>query len=379
MNALNPVTGMTPVDHSDHSDHSDRSDRSTIADYSSLDERWAAVLRKDPDADGEFVFAVRTTGVFCRPSCPSRPARLENVVFFDTTTQAATAGFRACLRCKPEDVSLEHRRGDLIRRMCETMQASPVRLSLNQLAVQAGLSAYHFHRVFKSITGVTPGDFQSAIRKARVVTSLAKSGSVTDAIYDAGFNSSGRFYEGADRMLGMKPSSYRKGGAGEAIRYAVEPCALGVILVAATQRGVCAIEFGDSAHDLVARLRERFPKAEFSPADAQFKQWLGKILGYLEQPRGALDLPLDVQGTLFQQRVWKSLRDIAPGSQASYAEVAQSIGQPGAARAVASACASNPVALAVPCHRVVRSNGELSGYRWGGARKAELLRRESEG
>jgi AraC family transcriptional regulator, regulatory protein of adaptative response / methylated-DNA-[protein]-cysteine methyltransferase len=341
-----------------------------------LDEYWTAVQKKDQDYDGEFVFAVATTGIYCRPSCPSKTAKRQNVRFYETTFAAQSAGFRACKRCHPEGVSQQHTRNALIEQACEHMQNSASRLSLDELAHKVGMSPHHFHRVFKSIVGVTPKDYQQAILQKRMVNALDKSQSITEAIYDAGFNSAGRFYEGADAMLGMTAQSYRKEGSGVEIRYAVEPCALGVILVAATPRGVCAIEFGSSAHELVERLRGRFAQASFSPADETFRNWIGKILAYIEHPKTLLDMPLDVQGTVFQRRVWKALQDIPVGQTLSYTEVAEKIGQPSAARAVASACASNQIAVVIPCHRVVRSDGSLSGYRWGVERKAELLRRE---
>ena len=341
------------------------------------DKRWDAVQQRVRYFDGEFVFAVVTTGIYCRPSCPSKAAKRQNVRFFDTTSLALAAGFRACKRCKPDGISQEHARNDLIERACSLITANASPLTLNDLSAELDMSPHHLHRVFKLVTGVTPKDFQKAVLKARVQAALAKPQSITEAIYDAGFNSSGRFYEGADAMLGMTPQSLRRGGQGASIRYAVEPCALGVILVAATPRGVCAIEFGDSAHDLVDRLRLRFPKAMLEPADAQFRQWIGKVLQFIEQPQGLLDLPLHIQGTVFQQRVWKALQDIPSGQTASYAQVAEKIGQPTAVRAVARACAANEVAVAIPCHRVVRSDGSLSGYRWGVERKAELLRREA--
>lgn len=347
------------------------------------DPRWLAVVTKNKDLDGEFVFAVKTTGIYCRPSCPAKTAKRQNVAFFDTTQLAQAAGFRACKRCKPDGISPEHARNDWVARACQLMQHSATPLTLPALATQLGMSPHHLHRVFKATTGVTPKDYQQALLKGRLVKALDKPQTITDAIYDAGFNSSGRFYDGADALLGMTPSSFRSGGQGVGIRYAVEPCALGVILVAATARGVCAIEFGDSAHDLLARTRKRFPHAAFQPADAQFQQWLGQVLRCIEQPRSLhprslKDLPLDIQGTVFQQRVWKALQDIPAGQTESYAQVAQRIGQPTAVRAVAQACAANQLALAIPCHRVVRSDGSLSGYRWGIARKAELLAREAK-
>ncbi len=342
------------------------------------DPRWQAVVAKNKDLDGEFVFAVKTTGIYCRPSCPAKTAQRQNVAFFDTTQLAQAAGFRACMRCKPDGISHEHARNDWVARACQLMQASATPLTLTALAGQLGMSPHHLHRVFKATTGLTPKDYQQALVKARLANALDKQQTITDAIYDAGFNSSGRFYDGADALLGMMPSSFRSGGQGLEIRYAVEPCALGVILVAATGRGVCAIEFGESAHELLARTRARFPKATFQPADAQFTQWLGQVLSFIEQPRSLQDLPLDIQGTVFQQRVWKALQDIPLGQTESYAQVAQRIGKPTAVRAVAQACAANQLAMAIPCHRVVKADGSLSGYRWGTARKAELLAREAK-
>jgi AraC family transcriptional regulator of adaptative response/methylated-DNA-[protein]-cysteine methyltransferase len=246
-------------------------------------------------------------------------------------------------------------------------------MSLATLAQQVGLSAYHFHRLFKEVTGVTPRDYHRARQIARLNANLKDSPSVTAAIYDAGFSSAGRFYDHADAMLGMTASSYRQGAPGEDIRYAVQTCALGLVLVAATARGVCTIEFGDSVAELTARLHQRFPKANFRPADAQFDAWLKRVLDYLEAPAAQLDLPLDVRGTAFQQQVWKALRDVPAGTTTSYTAVAQTIGRPSAVRAVAQAIASNVVAVAVPCHRVVRSDGSISGYRWGVDRKERLL------
>jgi AraC family transcriptional regulator of adaptative response/methylated-DNA-[protein]-cysteine methyltransferase len=238
------------------------------------------------------------------------------------------------------------------------------------------MSPHHFQRVFKAVTGVTPKAFHKAVQTRRVTAALQSAQSVTAAIYEAGFNSAGRFYEDVPALLGMSPGSFRKGGAGEHIRYAIEPCSLGQVIVAATHKGVCAIEFDVSAQVLEERLRSRFSQAQFDPADAEFGRWVARVLRYIEQPRGVLDLPLDVQGTVFQRRVWQALRAIPVGETASYSELAKRIGQPRAFRAVAHACASNTVAVAIPCHRAVRANGDVSGYRWGLDRKAELLRRE---
>ncbi len=342
------------------------------------DARWTAVTQRDRQHDGEFVYAVRTTGVYCRPSCPSRAARRENVAFFDTTHAARDAGFRACRRCQPDGVSLEHRRVAAVQAACRALEGSASGLSLAELARAAHLSPHHFQRSFKAVTGLTPKGYFKTVQARRVQAGLGEASTVTQALYDAGYNASSRFYESAPSALGMKPEAYRKGGKGQSIRYAVEPCALGVILVAATPQGVCAIEFGDSAHALVEGLQQRFPKAQLQPGDPDFRQWMGRVLSHIEHPANLQDLPLDIQGTVFQRRVWDALRRIPIGQTASYAEVAAAIGQPSAMRAVAQACARNPVAMAVPCHRVVRSDGTLSGYRWGPERKALLLRRESK-
>lgn len=340
--------------------------------------RWQAVVRRDPQADGTFIYAVRTTGVYCRPSCPSRAAKRENVEFFESADLAVAAGYRPCQRCCPDGLSSRQRWTERVLEACRAIEQSPSALTLDQLAQQAGMSAPHFQRRFKAATGLSPKAYHKAVQARRVSASLQSAPSVTAALYDAGFNSAGRFYEDAPALLGMSPGSYRKGGAGEHIRHAVVPCTLGWIIVAATRKGICAIEFDGSAQALEDRIRARFPQARFEPGDAEFQQWIARVLRYIEQPRGVLDLPLDIQGTVFQRRVWQALHAIPAGQTASYTELAERIGQPGAFRAVAHACAGNPVALAIPCHRAVRANGNLAGYRWGIARKAELLRREHE-
>ena len=342
------------------------------------EQRWQAVVHRDVQADGEFVYAVRTTGTYCRPSCPSRAARRQNVEFFASPELAVAAGYRACKRCRPDAPSQQQQRNALVRLACRAIEHSPSTPTLAQLAQQAGMSPYHFHRIFKAVTGLTPKAFHQAVLARRVAATLQSAPSVTAALYDAGFNSAGRFYAAASALLGMSPGNYRKGGAGEHIRYAVEPCTLGWIVVAATRKGICAIEFGESEAMLADRVRARFSQAQFETADADFARWVARVLAYIEQPRGVLDLPLDVQGTVFQRRVWQALQTIPAGQTASYAELAVRIGQPQAWRAVAHACAGNPVALAIPCHRAVRANGDLAGYRWGIARKAKLLRRENE-
>lgn len=348
----------------------------TIAATQLAEQRWRAVVRRDPQADGEFVYAVRTTGVYCRPSCPSRAARRQNVAFFDTPTLAVAAGYRPCKRCRPDAPSQQRRRNALVQQACQAIERSTSTLTLARLAQQAGLSPHHFHRIFKAATGLTPKAFYKAVQARRVSAALQSAQSVTDAFYDAGFSSSGRFYETAPSLLGMSPGSYRKGGAGERIRYAVAPCALGWVIVAATRKGVCAIEFDDAAPTLVERVRARFREARFEPPDPEFKRWIARVLSYLDQPDGVLELPLDIQGTVFQRRVWQALQAIPAGRTASYSELAERIGQPTAFRAVAHACALNVVAVAIPCHRAVRADGSLAGYRWGLARKAALLRQE---
>jgi AraC family transcriptional regulator of adaptative response/methylated-DNA-[protein]-cysteine methyltransferase len=339
--------------------------------------RWAAVSARDPGADGQFVYAVRTTGVYCRPTCPSRAARRENVRFFPTAVLARAAGFRACRRCAPDDALPGAQQADTIGAACRALESSVSGIALADLARSARLSPHHFHRLFKRITGLTPKAYFKAVRDRRIQGALATAASVTDAIYAAGFNSAGRFYADGAPGLGMAPRAYRAGGADQSIRYAVAPCSLGFVIVAATARGVCGIELGDAEATLVSRLRQRFAKAVFAAADAQFQEWVQQVLGYIEQPRSLLTLPLDIQGTVFQRRVWQALQAIPMGSTLSYANLATAIGRPSAVRAVARACASNPLALAVPCHRVLRGNGDLAGYRWGVERKAELLRRES--
>jgi AraC family transcriptional regulator of adaptative response/methylated-DNA-[protein]-cysteine methyltransferase len=341
------------------------------------DARWRAVQARDRAHDGAFWFAVRTTGVYCRPSCASRAPRRENVAFFDSTSAARAAGFRACLRCRPDGLA-PHPHVAAVARACRLLDAEETPRSIAELADAAGLSPYHFARVFKSVTGLTPMGYQRALRRGRLTEALRDAPSVTAAIYDAGFNSPSRVYEGGTAALGMTPSAWRAAGEGERIRHAVVPCALGHVLVAATGRGVCVIELGDDAAALEARHRTRFARAELTPADAEFCRWVEAVVRIIDSPGGPLELPLDIRGTAFQQRVWEALRAIPCGATASYAEVARRIGFPKAARGVAQACAANLVAVAVPCHRVVRADGALGGYRWGLPRKEALLARERD-
>lgn len=340
------------------------------------DPRWQRVLARDRGADGSFVFAVRTTGIYCRPSCPARHARPENVTFHPSPEAAEAAGFRPCLRCQPRGpapASIDAVRIATACRMIEEAETPP---PLDDLAMAAGLSRFHFHRQFKAATGLTPRAYGRAHRDGRLRAHLADGASVTRAIYEAGFNSSSRFYDGAGAMLGMTASAYRKGGAGAEIRFALGQTSLGAILVGQSRQGICAIALGDDPETLLREFQDRFPRATLIGADAAFEALVARVVAMVERPALGLDLPLDIRGTAFQSRVWQALRQIPPGATASYAEVAAAMGLPRAARAVAQACAANELAIAIPCHRVVRSDGGLSGYRWGVARKRALLERE---
>ena len=342
------------------------------------DPRWAAVTARDPAADGSFVYSVRTTGVFCRPSCASRPALPGNVRFHAGPAEAEGAGFRPCRRCRPT-ADADAERAARITAACQAIEAAETPPGLSELARAAGLSPHYFHRLFKAATGLTPRAYAAGVRARRVRDALPGAPSVTEAVYDAGFNSGGRFYDGADAALGMTPSAYRAGGPAVDIRFAVGQCSLGAVLAARTARGVCAILLGDDPDTLVRELQDRFPRARLIGADPAFEAEVAAIVGFVEAPRLGIDLPLDVQGTAFQQRVWRALQAVPPGRTASYAEIARAIGAPGAVRAVGSACGANLVAVAIPCHRVVRTDGGLSGYRWGVERKRALLEREAAG
>ena len=341
------------------------------------DPRWAAVVARDPQADGQFVYAVKTTGIYCRPSSLARLPKPQNVEFFDTAEQAQAAGYRPSKRAAKDQSDIAAQHAATVAAACrqiETAENPPV---LSELAVAAGLSSFHFHRVFKAVTGLTPKGYAAAHRSRRVRERLADGDSVTDALYDAGFNSNSRFYESADQLLGMKPGDYRAAGQNNDIRFAVGQCSLGAILVAQSERGVCAILLGDDPHQLVCDLQDKFRRANLIGADQAFEQLIAKVVGFIEAPALGLDLPLDVRGTAFQERVWQALREIPVGCTASYADIAQRIGAPKAMRAVAQACGANNLAVAIPCHRVVRSDGNLSGYRWGVERKRQLLEREN--
>lgn len=341
------------------------------------DPRWTRLVARDAGADGSFVYSVATTGVYCRPSCGSRTPNPRNVAFHADPAAAEAAGFRACRRCRPNEAPLAERQAELIAAACRRIEGAEEPLSLGELADGAGLSPHHFHRLFRAVTGLTPKGYGDAHRARKVRAALGKGAQVTEALYDAGFGSSGRFYAAADADLGMKPSAYRKGGAEAEIRYGIGQSSLGRVLAAASARGICSIMLGDNDQDLIRDLEHRFPNARAIEADAGFALTVAEVVGLVEEPVRGLALPLDIRGTAFQRRVWQALQAIPAGETRSYSEVAQALGAPRSARAVAAACAANKIAVAVPCHRVVGRDGSLAGYRWGLERKRELLRKEA--
>jgi AraC family transcriptional regulator, regulatory protein of adaptative response / methylated-DNA-[protein]-cysteine methyltransferase len=343
------------------------------------DQRWRALELRDARADGAFVYAVRTMGVFCRPTCRSRRPNRANVRFFDDSEGAERAGFRACKRCEPRGSKPEDRRALAIARACSLIEGSNAIPSLAELAAGVGLSAGYLHRLFRRTLGVTPKEFAMSLRAQRLRDGLVEGGTVAGAIFGAGFGSVARGYDESAGELGMTPGEYRKGGEGRSIRFATAETSLGWVLVAATDRGLCWIELGDSAEELTARLVGRFPKAELARDDPDFADRLRRVVAMVEAPGSGLDLPLDIRGTAFQRQVWEALRAIPSGTTATYAEVARTIGRPSAVRAVARACASNELAVVIPCHRVVRGDGGLGGYRWGIERKQALIDGEAGG
>ncbi len=342
------------------------------------DPRWQSVVSRDQAADGSFVYAVTTTGVYCRPSCASRTAKPGNVRFFDTPEEAEAAGFRACLRCRPEGRSPSEANAATAAEVCRLIEAADEPPKLEELAAAMGLSPSYLHRLFKRVTGLTPKQWGAANRARRVRSELRDDdSSVTSAIYGAGFSSSSRFYERSDEVLGMTPTTYKQGGQDTDIRFAVAQCVLGALLVAESDKGICAISLGDDPNELVQELQDQFPKANLIGADPEFEKLVAQVVGFVEAPQLGLDLPLDIRGTAFQQRVWQALRRVPAGSTVTYTDVAREIGEPKAVRAVAQACGANRIAVAIPCHRVVRLGGELSGYRWGVERKRALLEAEA--
>ena len=341
------------------------------------DPRWARIVARDKTADGRIWYTVATTGVYCRPSCPSRQANPKNVQLHDSLESARATGFRPCRRCNPDGPSIEVANAALIAKACRIIEESEEEPSLEELAGAICRSPSYFHRVFKAVTGLTPKDYAAARRANKVRQGLASANSVTEAIYDAGFNSSGRFYANSTDMLGMTPSHYRAGGTNEQIKFAVGQTSLGAMLVASSKTGVAAILLGEDPDKLVRNLQDRFPKARFIGGDRDYEALVARVVGFVETPTIGLDLPLDVRGTAFQQRVWQALREVRVGETVCYAEIARRIGSPQAARAVAAACAANNLAVAIPCHRVVRNDGSLSGYAWGVERRRALLDREA--
>lgn len=353
--------------------------KSTVAPDEARDEaRWAAFLARDAAFDGRFFVAVTTTGIYCRPSCPAKRPKRGNVRFYDRAKQAERAGFRSCKRCKPTEPPLALRHADKIKEACRLIETADAEPKLGDLAAAAGLSRYHFHRLFKTVLGVTPKAYAAACRAKRMREKLGRGASVTQAIYEAGFNSNGRFYATSSRMLGMTPTQFRAGGVDVEIVYAISQSSLGPLIVAASEKGICAILFGDDSDQLRRDLERQFPRARLAKADGDFERLVAKVVKLVENPRGQLELPLDLRGTAFQHRVWEALRRIPVGSTASYADVAKAIGAPKSVRAVARACASNRIAVAIPCHRVVGSDGSLTGYRGGLERKRALLAREQK-
>ncbi|HXU60923.1 MAG TPA: bifunctional DNA-binding transcriptional regulator/O6-methylguanine-DNA methyltransferase Ada [Polyangia bacterium] len=337
------------------------------------DPRWSRVLSRDPQADGEFLYAVRTTGVFCRPSCPSRRPRPENVTFFANPDSAQRAGFRACQRCRPDRPADP---GAEVARLCRLLDAPDEPPGLADLARSSGLSPFQVHRRFRAATGLSPKAFASGRRAERFRGALRSGRSVTEAIYEAGFGSSARVYQQADRLLGMTPSAFRAGGLAATIHFATSPCSLGTVLVGVTERGVCTILLGDDPDSLARALAQQFPRATRLPAPETMAVVVRRVVELVETPARPVRLPLDLRGTAFQLRVWEALTRIPAGRTVSYAELAAAVGAPTAARAVARACATNRLAVAIPCHRVIRGDGDLSGYRWGLERKRALLERE---
>ena len=352
--------------------------RAGLATNTVHDSRWASVVARNPKADGLFYYSVTTTGVYCRPSCAARLAHPEHVRFHATREDAEHDGFRPCKRCKPNLPSLLDRHAVKVAEACRIIEQSEAVPGLADLAARVGVSTSHFHRLFRQITGLTPRAYAAAQRGKQVRQELGRSHTVTEAIYDAGYNSNGRFYEQSNEVLGMTPTAYRAGGADTTIRFAVGECSLGSILVAQSGLGVCAILMGDDPDALACDLQDRFPQAKLIGGNVKFERLVARVVGFVDAPRIGLNLPLDVRGTAFQQRVWQALGEIPAGKTASYTEIARRIGSPNSVRVVARACAANLLAVAIPCHRVVRHDGGLSGYRWGVERKRALLEKEAQ-
>lgn len=348
-----------------------------MKNYDDDEQRWQAVVSCDGNADGSFYYAVITTGVYCHPSCKSKTPNRKNLFYFDTHGQAEAQGYRPCKRCRPN----EKRGAELLQEKminaCRILEESVEPISLKNLAAAFGYSSHHFHRCFKKIIGITPKQYYQKTRIRNFRKELGDSKPVLEAIYAAGYASSSGAYDKDQEGLGMKPTCYKKGGEGILIRYGVGQCVLGSLIVAATERGICSTEFGDSEDQLLAQLHARFPNATFEKGDAAFQKIVGEVVNSIETPDTAKHLPLDIQGTAFQHSVWQALRALKPGQTATYTEIAEKIEKPDAVRAVAGACAANKIAVLVPCHRVLRKDGSPSGYRWGVERKKALLDMEA--
>ena len=349
-----------------------------MAPYESDSSRWQAVVDRDKAADGCFYYAVITTGIFCRPGCSSRFPNRVNVEYFENVAEAERAGFRPCKRCNPTGETKDKILKQKIVEACRRIENSDKPIKLDTLAREAGLSSYHFHRLFKKNVGVTPKAYSSSQQSLRFREKLKSSESITDAIFDAGYSSTSGAYAPEGDRLAMKPKEYRAGGKGITIQYGVAECVMGWVIVAATDRGICGIEFGDDATALVPQIQKRFPAAIIEEAGPGFKHIIEDVVEFVQTPTPSFNLPLDIQGTVFQQKVWAILKDIEPGKTMSYTEVAEKIGNPNAVRAVATACASNKLAVVIPCHRVISKSGKISGYRWGVARKRALLENEKK-
>lgn len=350
----------------------------TIIDESTDQSRWQAVETRDARADGQFVFAVKTTGICCRPSCRARHPLRKNVLFFENVEAAVNAGFRPCKRCQPDKLAPEQQRIDRITQACRILETSSEPMGLAELAAQVAMSPFHFHRLFKQVTGLTPHAWQQALRAKRLREQLTEGEQVTRAVFDAGYQSGSNFYQQADEVLGMTAKQYRRGGERTAIQFVVGSCRLGEFLVAQSERGICAILLGNDAQSLIRELEALFPHSSLDVGDEPFARRVAQVVSVLEHPGKPITLPLDIQGTAFQQQVWQALREIPAGQTASYRDIALRIGKPQAVRAVAGACAANKLAVVIPCHRVVRNDGALSGYRWGVDRKRQLLEIEAK-
>jgi AraC family transcriptional regulator, regulatory protein of adaptative response / methylated-DNA-[protein]-cysteine methyltransferase len=346
--------------------------------YNADERRWYAIVQREQDADGSFFYGVKTTGVFCRPGCPSRLPNRENVEFFSNSREAQSAGYRPCMRCNPSSNSKNEEKEQIIIQACRSIVQSNGPLKLRDLAEGAGISPYHFHRLFKKIVGITPKQYASSHQADRFRECLKSSRSITDAIYCAGFSSSSGAYSKKRDHLAMKPGDYRAGGAGIIIHYGLAQCNFGWLIVAITDRGICAVEFGDDPAVLPQQVQSRFPKAHLEQAGSGFVDLIRDVVEFVNAPQESFNLPLDIRGTAFQQKVWSVLRHIKPGQTLSYTDVAENIGKPTAVRAVATACASNKLAVVIPCHRVISKDGTISSYRWGIERKKRLLESEKE-